>query len=238
MTGATKLTNIGKLLEDTGWDTLSKRREKHKLITFHKIFHKESPSYLHSMIPLMGNQVHSYNARGQNDLNNIRCRTQQYNISFLPSVIPLWNKLPEEIRMNPNPLVLKSFLNKDMTKTPAYFNCGSRKNQILHTRLRLECSSLNSHLYHRNLIETQNCTCGSVESTKHFLLQCNNYRELRELTIKTIRYPLTLNLLLFGDRSLSDTENEKIFILVHKYIEKSNRFFLDIFIYRNMICTI
>ncbi|KAK3105198.1 hypothetical protein FSP39_019583 [Pinctada imbricata] len=224
ITGATKLTNIGKLLDETGWDTLSKRREKHKIITFHKIFHKESPTYLQSLIPPRGNQIHSHNTRGQNNLNTVLCKTQQYNRSFLPSVISSWNNLPEEIRSNPNPLVLKSFLNKDMIKIPSFYNCGTRRNQILHTRLRLGCSSLYDHLFSRNLIPTRYCECGLIETTKHYLLLCKKYTQIRDRTIHTLPYTVSMNLLLFGDPNLSDAENENVFLTVHKFIQETKRF--------------
>ena len=37
VTGTTKSCNRIKLLEDTGWDTMEKRRYKHRMITFFKM---------------------------------------------------------------------------------------------------------------------------------------------------------------------------------------------------------
>jgi hypothetical protein len=41
--------------------------------------------------------------------------------------------------------------------------------QILHARLRMNCSALNAHLFIRNHIESPNCICGITETVSHFL---------------------------------------------------------------------
>ena len=60
-----------------------------------------------------------------------------------------------------------------------YYFCGSRLGQILHERLRMQCSSLKQHLYFKNIEPDPYCTCGGVETTEHFLLHCKNYDRLR-----------------------------------------------------------
>ena len=50
VTGATKLTSIERLYEDTGWCTLSSRRQRHRLQTFHKMFHNLRPSRFFIML--------------------------------------------------------------------------------------------------------------------------------------------------------------------------------------------
>ena len=111
-----------------------------------------------------------------------------------------------------------------MIKIPSFYNCGTRRNQILHTRLRLGCSSLHDHLFSRNLIPTRYCDCGLIETTQHYLLHCNKYTQIRDRTIHTIQYTVTMNLLLFGDSNLSDAENENVFLTVHKFIHETKRF--------------
>jgi hypothetical protein len=46
VTGGTKLTSIQKLYEETGWEKLLERREKHKLILLYKIVNNQAPGYL------------------------------------------------------------------------------------------------------------------------------------------------------------------------------------------------
>lgn len=89
--------------------------------------------------------------------------------SFDPSVVNIssCSKLPDEIGRNRNLLVLhfNSFLNKDVKKGFILLHVQlwhSRRKQILHTRLRLECSPLHNHLF-------------SIETTKHYSLYCNKY---------------------------------------------------------------
>ena len=51
VTGATKLASINSLLSETGWETLSSRRKKHKLQLFYKVQNDLSPNYLSSLVP-------------------------------------------------------------------------------------------------------------------------------------------------------------------------------------------
>ena len=45
VTGATKLVSINSLCTETGWETLSSRRKKHKLILFYKMQNDLSPDW-------------------------------------------------------------------------------------------------------------------------------------------------------------------------------------------------
>ena len=49
---------------------------------------------------------------------------------------------------------------------------GDRKSQILHTRLRLKCSSLNNNLFLKNIVDSPICVCGESESNHHYLYEC------------------------------------------------------------------
>ena len=51
VSGATKLVSINSLLLETGWETLSSRRKKHKLKLFFKMKNDLSPAYLSSLVP-------------------------------------------------------------------------------------------------------------------------------------------------------------------------------------------
>ena len=82
---------------------------------------------------------------------------------------------------------------------------------MYHTRLRTNCSSLNQHLYSKNIIADPSCACGGVESTKHFSLQCPKFNQARtEMlnTLSTVCIP-SLNVLLYGDNNL-DTHYNKL----------------------------
>ena len=45
------------------------------------------------------------------------------------------------------------------------------------TRIRMECSSLNSHLYSKNIINSPSCSCGGFESAYHFFFVCPIYTQ-------------------------------------------------------------
>lgn len=57
-----------------------------------------------------------------------------------------------------------------------YFYCGDQYMNVLHTRLRNECSSLNGDLFRCNLVPDPSCLCGyRNESVGHYLFDCYRY---------------------------------------------------------------
>jgi hypothetical protein len=53
-------------------------------------------------------------------------------------------------------------LDKKTVNSPEYYGEGSRKQSILHARLRHQCSSLNSDLYRMNITNHPKCQCEST----------------------------------------------------------------------------
>ena len=222
-TGGTKLTSRILLYRETGWATLHERRNIHKLLQFYKMYHKLTPDYLSCLVPSSVHDIHGYNTRNANCVRNIVTRTAFYANSFLPSVIKLWNEIPVDIR-NASIGVFKKYLMKNKVSPPPYYYIGSRKVQILHSKLRLECSALNEHLFRKNLVDSPRCSCGSIETPYHYLLQCPKYRTARAESIQLLDIPLNTHNLLFGNENFSVLENENIFKKVHEYILRTKRF--------------
>ena len=110
--------------------------------------------------------------------------------------------------------------------TPKYYYFGERQAQILHTRLQTKCSSLNHDIFLKNLTDSPLCRCGSIENAEHYLLQCILYSQQRFEMLNSVSQlcHVTLDVLLFGDSSLSIDTNSKIFLSVHKFIKDSKRF--------------
>ena len=104
---------------------------------------------LQTLVPPIVQNTTSYNLRNSNDLRNGHARTNLFFNSFLPSTIRAWNDLADEIKTAPSVASFKYRLNRNLHKSPKYFNSGSRLGQILHARLRMNCSSLNAHLYRK-----------------------------------------------------------------------------------------
>ena len=185
--------------------TLSERRRKHKLILFYIMVNVLSPSCLNILVPsTIGNST-TYNLRRPNNLRTIACKTSLYNNSFLPSLINDWNSLPDEIKNAESLTSFKYHLNLDKpSPRPLYFFC-ERKVQIIHARLRNRGSSLNHHMFLKNLVQSPRCRCGSVESTEHYFLKCPIYIEPRNrlnFSINEISR-VSLGIVLYGDESLS-----------------------------------
>ncbi|MCG8096842.1 MAG: hypothetical protein JAZ17_25000 [Candidatus Thiodiazotropha endolucinida] len=230
VSGTTKLVEIDKLYAELGWLKLSERRQLHKLYLFFKMENNLTPLYLTELIPPRVGDVSAYSLRNSDHYLAINAKTSSYANSFLPSTIRTWNALPNSTK-NANSLTsFKRLLTINTPKIPEYFFSGDRIPQILHTRLRTECSALNQHLFRRNLIPSPNCTCGNVESNKHFLLECERFRLTRaEMLTKIRNYippdtVITPKLLLQGDRNISVENNIRIFEDVQTFITKTNRF--------------
>ena len=177
-----------------------------------------------NIIQLQKNQGHIYNTRVTNPLREINSRTQLYFNSFFPATIRKWNALPQSVQLNPSLYTFQTYLYSSRIKIPNYFYIGTRIGHILHSKLRLECSTLNHHMFQRKLRDSPICNCGEVESTDHFLLHCNIYLRLRINTILTLPYSLNVDLLLYGEDHLSEGENNTIFYLVQKFLVESKRF--------------
>lgn len=226
VTGATKLISIQALYDETKWETLEDRRRKSKLTLFYKMFHGLAPLYLTSLIPPSVHNMSAYNLRNSNDIQTIVCRTNQYYNSFLPSVIRDWNSLPMDTRNCGSINGFKSRLTENHTSVPKYYFTGSRRLQILHTRLRTKCSSLNFDLFVKHVTDSPSCRCGDIENTEHFFMYCRFYRDQRAELINTVSEvsPVTLNVLLHGNSMLPVHTNTLIFEAVQKFIQDTKRF--------------
>ncbi|KAK3096455.1 hypothetical protein FSP39_000336 [Pinctada imbricata] len=224
VTGATKSCSASKILNDLKWETLKTRRYKHRLINFYKMIHNLTPQYLSNLVPQRVHQVSNRTLRNNDDFSIPYARTNLYSKSFLPQTVRDWNNLPDQLKLAPSLNSFKTLLNNDKRKPPKYYFFGNRQSQILHSRLRLHCSSLNADLFDNHISESNLCTCGSPETAEHFLLTCNKYSEIRNRTIDTIPLSYSIQILLEGNNLLSDSLNEEIFSKVHEFIIKSRRF--------------
>ena len=129
-----------------------------------------SPSYLPSIVPQPVNAVSAYNLRNSNNIQNVPARSNYYYNSFLPSTIRDWNSLPLDTRNSESLASFKRKLNSRITRTfvPKFYYTGNRKLQVLLTRLRTNCSSLNHDLFLKNITDSPLCRCGGIENVEHF----------------------------------------------------------------------
>ena len=66
--------------------------------------------------------------------------------------------------------------------------------------------------------------CGSQESAKHFLLECNTFNDDRNTSINTLNIAFDVDILLKGCPLYSDEVNQQIFLVVQSFIIQGNRF--------------
>ena len=131
-----------------------------------------------------------------------------------------------EINQSASLQCFKNSLKKNtQTQVPKYYYIGSGRAQVLHTRLRTNCSSLNLHLFLKNIIESPLCRCGRLR-TQSIFLYCRYHQAQRDELISVITpYQVpTTSLFLYGDENLSEQTNTLIFESVQTVIVGIKRF--------------
>jgi len=228
ITGTVRGTSHSLLYKESGIIPLTERRRRHKLKMFHKIIHDKTPSYIKKEIPPLITSTNPYHRRRPNDRLVPRCKHELYKNSFFPSTTYLWNKLPEYIQETNSLMTFNRHLTSPDLVVPFHFyTCHNRVSQEVHCKLRLKMSDLNHHKVLRHISNDLSCSCGApIESNRHFLLECPQYTQSRNLTIITLPDELrTLNLLLSGNPTdYSVAVNQHIFHVVQTFISLSNRF--------------
>ena len=129
----------------------------------------------------------------------------------------------------------KCSINERSVIVPKYYNSGKRRFQILHTRLRTNCSALNNDLFLKRICDSPYCRCGAIENAFHIFLNCPQYARQRADLIHIVsqHITVTLRVLLFGDRTLFTQTNTTILEAIHKYIRDSKRFYVLTMIFSN-----
>ena len=143
------------------------------------MFNNLSPEYLSSLIPPTVNTLSQYNLRNAQTIQTVNSRTTQYFNSFLPSSIREWNNLSLNVRNSDSVIIFERKLNSDIKAITRHFYAGNRRAQVLHTRLRTKCSSLNYDLFQKRITDSPLCLCGNVKNTDLYFMRCQLYRKQR-----------------------------------------------------------
>ena len=225
ITGATRLVSIQNLYNESSFESLKSRRRQHKLVHFFKMKNCPStPSYLFNLIPEPVGTEANYGLRNFDHIRNVTKNTDHFALSFLPSTISEWNKLPSSTRSSGSVPSFKHALNPNKKNVPKFYYEGKRDLSIQHARLRMHCSSLNEHLYSKHIVESPTCICGAIEDTHHYLFNCPLYNTQRASLFDTLG-PITriyINILLFGNGNLSDEEITKYSIMSELTSQRRN----------------
>ena len=176
VTGAMHCKSISKLYEETGWQTLAKRRGTSKLILMYKQENGLVPNTLCSIISVPArSDIARYNTRQQFAIPHFRASTGLFE-SFFPSTVRLWNQLPLHTRNSTLLQMFKSKLYQPVIKPikfPQLYNFGDRYFAAQHIQLHIGSSQLNYHLFEIGVKYTAQCSCSfSNEDTWHYFLLC------------------------------------------------------------------
>ena len=136
--GAYRKTSQASLLDELGWEPLAVRRKVQKLNLFYKIVNQLTPDYLRRLIPQTVATITPYSLRNQNDYRDVKARTVRFKKSYIPSTVPLWNKLSPTIRGLPSLARFKAKLKEDNYKLQNKLLLYSTSHgAINHSRIRM-----------------------------------------------------------------------------------------------------
>ena len=160
------------------------------------------------------------------DFTLIKCKTVQFQKSFLPRVIKEWNELPLTIRNTESKPQLKLTLTPKLGRK--FFSTVeiTRKSSILMCRLRCRNPDLNANLFQRCMQESPSCECGAREETiEHYFLHCPLYTEYRQ-TISQTANALYFNMrtIFNGSELLRGDDEKEIHKCLQQYIIDTKRF--------------
>ena len=99
VSGGTKLCSVDKLFQELGWEPLQIRRNKHKLVTFYKILHGLTPTYLLDIIPPHINETIDYPIRNADHFQNFRSNSNLFHESLKTIIL---NKFTDTIHAPEN----------------------------------------------------------------------------------------------------------------------------------------
>ena len=145
------------------------------------LLHGDFPPHLSSILPEI--VPLEYTLRNP-QIRSSLCHTNRFYNSFIPSCVRLWNALDSRIKNSLNIKSFKTCLLKNIgPQNPALIiimNHEPRASNINLTRLRLNCSPFNEYLFKIGVLESPLCRYGdSVETTKHYFLECALYAMVR-----------------------------------------------------------
>lgn len=242
ITGTVRRTHVAGLREELGWSSVADRRKKDKLLLFHRLVHDHViPEFIRAIAPNTREAVSGIPLRSTTEitLRQPGSRTAAYSRSFVPSTTRCWNELPTELRLLDSHKRFKKKIGELMgpDRPNPFYIYGSKRGNILHTRLRLNASSLKAHRFSFGHIESPQCLCGyKNEDTTHFLLHCPQYDIAREelydsLTtllrhnFKDLFLKEQINIMLNGPQGKPNQNiASKVAIAIQTFINKTNRF--------------
>ena len=186
VTGALHFTSQDKLEAELGWESIENRYYFLGLTLFHKIHRYETRPLIRTcMQPL---DVQNINRRSNGGHVPFPFKGKKFDNSFFPFFTGKWNKLKKEIKIKPMD-EFKVLMKQDYKPTKyKFYSKGNKLKCSLLTRIRIGRSHLNEHKFTIGMSETPHCTCtgNARESPLHFITQCQNFTEQRQVMIDKV----------------------------------------------------
>ena len=171
------------------------RSSDRRVLQFHKIIDKMTPSYLYSKLP----PIKRIPVPLPNVFQEYECRTLRYKNSFFPDATASWNTILPNFEHFLTFSELKAFL-ISISKpdpNPIYGVFDSSHLRFIF-QLRVGLSKLKRHKFLHNFCDTPSdlCHCGQgLEDTKHFLLDCLSYQTHRNILMTGVNNILNSTIL-------------------------------------------
>ena len=238
ITGAWQGSSRSKMYDELGWETLSDRRKCRRVLQIHKIINNNTISYLKDKLPANCKEMLSGIIR--TTFHAIMCKSNRYKNSFFPNAVASWNLFMEILnyKVVPSIGVLKNdiiSLIRPVVKSVFRIHDPAGLRYIF--QLRVGLSPLKGHKWCHNFIDTSSgvCHCNQgIEDTSHFLLSCPFYVIKRETLVSSVNeillkanknhFESRLQLYLYGDPSINNSDNKNIILSTIKFIKETQRF--------------
>ena len=231
ITGLPLYCRLNHLYTMTGLDRLSVRRRRQRLVLLYKavVLHR-CPQYFLDLLPVLR---HDVNARNMRNLNTFYLNFATTSAKFLRSCIPRtldeWNKLPLSARTASSLSSFKQLIRPPSTSSIPYIVEQPRYTSIQYTRLKFNCSALNSDLFDSNLVPSSTCQCNTgPEDLFHYLYNCPFYDTQRARLMEELDnlglFHLSIPVLFDCGASLPTHLTPRVQSAVFRYIQSTRRF--------------
>ncbi len=236
ITGAWKGSNLNKIYEELGWESLTDRRYCRRLFHFYKIQNNLTPNYMKDHLP--ADIGHSYSTRSDHVLHEIKCNSDSYRSSFYPDSVRCWNRLGDFFRNSINLKTFKTRLLSGYRPSPkSIFGIHDSLGIRSLFQLRVGLSPLLAHKKNHNFLDapSDKCdTCNRSENLEHLFLYCIRFIEERHVLLSSVlvlyrNFELMqpkekTRLLLYGDSSLDFATNRLLLKATLRFLNETGRF--------------
>ena len=160
ITGAIRGTSRDSIYAELGLELLSTRRWYRKLLSFNKIVHGLSQTYLTAYINFSGERPHSTKSSTQKHLQEPMCRTKIFQSSFFHYCMKIWNGLDSDLENIDSYKAVKRKLSPFIKiNSNSIFSAHDVYGVKVLSRLRLNFRHLNEHKIRHGFKDGTNCMC-------------------------------------------------------------------------------